>query len=191
MSGLVLRLADCPAQRWKNGLGTTRELAVFPAGADSDHFLWRASIAEVDSAAPFSRFPGVDRQIVLLQGAGFRMHLDGQTEHTLDTPYVPFAFPGEASVTTELLGGATRDFNLMLRRGFAHGRIEVWREAATHTAPPDLVLLYCARGRMIVGDDALDAGEGWLRQGASFLSVMLEPEAVALAVYVRTGGPSA
>ena len=51
---MIIRLADCPSQPWKNGLGRTRELAVQPSVASMDDFLWRVSVAEVDSAAPFS-----------------------------------------------------------------------------------------------------------------------------------------
>jgi hypothetical protein len=68
VSGSILHLHDCPARPWKNGLGRTRELAVAPPGAGMDGFLWRVSVAEVDSAAPFSAFPGIDRTIVLLEG---------------------------------------------------------------------------------------------------------------------------
>ncbi len=59
----ILRVANCPAVPWKNGLGRTRELAIQPPGAGMDDFLWRVSVAEVETAAPFSAFPGVDRVI--------------------------------------------------------------------------------------------------------------------------------
>ncbi|NMW25795.1 HutD family protein, partial [Rhodanobacter denitrificans] len=89
---MIIRLADCPSQPWKNGLGRTREIAVQPSAAGGDGFLWRVSVAEVDSAAPFSAFAGIDRQIVLLDGAGFTMTLDDGRVHALTTPFVPFAF---------------------------------------------------------------------------------------------------
>jgi hypothetical protein len=47
----------------------TTEIAVYPAGATLDAFLWRVSIADVERDGPFSRFPGIDRTIVLLEGA--------------------------------------------------------------------------------------------------------------------------
>jgi len=123
----IIRFDELKAVPWKNGLGITRELAVEPAGASMEDFAWRVSIADVDTASPFSVFPGIDRTIVLLEGAGFTMILDGEREHALTTPCEPFAFPGEAKVDVRLAGGATRDFNLMVRRGVGSARVEVLR----------------------------------------------------------------
>jgi environmental stress-induced protein Ves len=124
----IIRLRDCRATPWKNGMGRTRELAVHPPGAGMDDFIWRVSVAEVDSAAPFSAFAGIDRYIALLEGAGFTMMLDDGQTHALTTPFAPFAFSGEAQVTVELKGGPTRDFNLMLRRANASGELVIWDE---------------------------------------------------------------
>jgi uncharacterized protein len=121
----IIRFDELKAVPWKNGLGITRELAVEPAGASMEDFAWRVSIADVDTASPFSVFPGIDRTIVLLEGAGFTMVIDGEREHALTTPCEPFAFPGEAKVDVRLAGGATRDFNLMVRRGVCSATLKV------------------------------------------------------------------
>jgi environmental stress-induced protein Ves len=184
----ILHLHDCPARPWKNGLGRTRELAVSPPGAGMDDFLWRASVAEVDSAAPFSAFPGIDRTIVLLDGEGFTMALDDGRTHALTEPFAPFAFPGEAQVAVTLAGGPTRDFNLMVRRGRLRGRIEVWREAAQARLQPDTVLLYCARGRLQVDDAVVSAGEAWLRASTAPARLQLAPQSVVLAVEATPAG---
>ena len=68
-----LALSSLPATPWKNGGGTTREIAAFPPGAGLDDFGWRLSVAEVERDGPFSVFSGVDRTIVLLDGAGMRL----------------------------------------------------------------------------------------------------------------------
>ncbi|HEU4539125.1 MAG TPA: HutD family protein, partial [Polyangiaceae bacterium] len=62
-----------PAQPWKNGGGTTREIAAMPPDAGTSGFAWRVSVAEIARPGPFSAFPGVDRQIVLLAGEGVRL----------------------------------------------------------------------------------------------------------------------
>lgn len=180
---MIIRLADCPSQPWKNGLGRTREIAVHPSTANSDDFLWRVSIAEVDSAAPFSLFPGIDRCIVLLDGAGFTMTLDGNRTHALTVPLEPFAFPGEARVDVALAGGATRDFNLMVRRGHALGDVLPLRQAGDWTADETAVLVYCA-------DGTIDAAAGMLRAGDALLTqardtVRLHEGAQALIVRVQ------
>jgi len=183
----MIRAQDCPPQPWKNGMGRTREIAVFPPGADMATFLWRVSIAEVDSAAPFSAFPGIDRYIALLDGAGFGMTLDGTHTHRLDQPCVPFAFPGEASVAVTLIDGATRDFNLMLRRGRASGRVEAWRSPGSYTASEHLVLAYCASGRVDTNDGALHAGDALLSPAAGDLFEVRDG-AVVLSVYAEVLG---
>jgi environmental stress-induced protein Ves len=179
----LLGVSSLHAVPWKNGLGTTRELAVYPSGADTESFLWRISIADVTDAAPFSSFPGVDRSITLLEGAGFIMTLDGAREHALTTAYAPFAFPGEASIDVALAGGATRDFNLMLRRAGARGTVEVWAGAGHRHVPEDAVLLHCARGALRVEDTSLGAGDSWL-VSTPVQDVALNDDAVVLAVRV-------
>lgn len=40
---------------------------VLPPGAGMDSFAWRVSVATIARPGPFSAFPGVDRQIMLLE----------------------------------------------------------------------------------------------------------------------------
>lgn len=180
---MIIRLHDCPPQPWKNGLGSTCEIAVHPEGAGSDDFLWRVSIAKVDSAAPFSSFPGIDRQIALLDGNGFTMTLDDDRVHALTTPFVPFAFAGEACVAVTLLDGPTRDFNLMVRRAQARGDIRVWQEPDTQVPDPSTVLVYCARGVIDTTEGPLHAGDAWRPSPAS--PVKLHHHAVALVIRIE------
>jgi uncharacterized protein len=158
----IIRLNDCRATPWKNGMGRTRELAIYPEGASMDDFIWRVSVAEVDSAAPFSAFDGIDRHIALLEGAGFTMTLDGGHTHTLNTPFAPFAFPGEAEVKVNLLGGPTRDFNLMLRREHVRGELVVWDEPGRQVVDDAVVLIYCAQGHIDTAEGRLQPGDAWL-----------------------------
>ena len=181
---MIIHLADCPPRLWKNGLGRTREIAVQPSTADSTGFLWRVSIAEVTSAAPFSTFPGIDRVIALLAGAGFSMTLDAGHVHALTTPFVPFAFPGEAAVEVHLVGGPTRDFNLMVRRALARGELQVWREPAVHVSDPTVVLVYCAHGVIDTVDGVLHAGDAWRLVDPRASEVTVHPDAVALVARV-------
>lgn len=185
MSSSIIRAQDCLPQPWKNGLGTTREIAVHPPGASGDDFLWRVSIAEVDSAAPFSSFPGIDRHIALLDGAGFVMTLDTGCVHALTTPYAPFAFPGEAKVAVTLADGATRDFNLMVRRAQAHGELKVWQQSGTYPLDPTIALVYAARGEIDTDAGTLRAGDAWLAHGPSAGHIVLRDSALAFAIGIQ------
>lgn len=107
----VLRAADYPRMPWKNGGGSTEEISR-DAGAGLDSFGWRLSIADIDESGGFSLFPGYQRIITVLQGAGMTLAIDGTLTEPL-LPGDPFAFRGDSSVSCTLLEGAIRDFNLI------------------------------------------------------------------------------
>ena len=139
-------------QRWKNGAGLTREIAF--GGADPANFDWRVSVAEVERDAPFSAFPGIDRAIVLLRGAGMRLRSDdGRIDHALTEPLVPFRFPGDVPLSATLAGGASSDFNVMTRRGVFRSALSCHRAAADLDAGA-LGLLLCCTGAWAIGRDA-------------------------------------
>lgn len=100
-------------ERWRNGLGWTREILRLP---DNDHWQVRLSIAEIEQDAAFSAFPGIERELVLLHGEGLRLRFADGTLHTLLPPHDRLRFAGEAQVSGELVDGLTHDFNLMWRR---------------------------------------------------------------------------
>ena len=102
-------------ERWKNGLGWTREVLRWPLGPDD--WDWRISIAEVDKGGPFSSFPGVERELVLLSGEGMRLNFEDGEIVDLHPPHGRHRFAGERALEAELLAGPTQDFNLMWRRG--------------------------------------------------------------------------
>jgi environmental stress-induced protein Ves len=185
MNSPIIRAQDCAPQAWKNGLGTTREIAVHPSGASGDDFLWRVSIAEVDSAAPFSSFPGIDRHIALLDGAGFSMTLDDGRVHALTIPYAPFAFAGESKVSVTLVDGPTRDFNLMVRRALARGEVKVWQQSGTYPLDPAIVLVYAARGEIETDAGTLHAGDAWLACEAAAGHITLRDGALAFAIGIQ------
>ena len=116
----VVRRADGRVMLWKNGGGSTLELLREPGDHPDDPPALRVSIADLTADGPFSTFPHVDRVILLLEGAGVRLHFP-DVEVTLDRPGAPFAFPGEVPCHCALLRGATddrpvRDLNLMVDR---------------------------------------------------------------------------
>jgi environmental stress-induced protein Ves len=111
----VLRAADRIATPWKNGGGHTREVAVFPPGADLDSFEWRISLAQIAADGPFSTFPGVDRVLTVIKGEGLLLTVD-ERMLALDAASPPLAFPGEARVSARLTDGAINDLNVMVRR---------------------------------------------------------------------------
>lgn len=105
-------LADqIPPSPWRNGGGQTRELQAWPPGVDWQR---RISLADIDRDGPFSPFAGVQRHFAVLEGAGVRLGLNGQTIE-LGPHSEPLAFDGAAAPDCHLINGPTRDLNLMLR----------------------------------------------------------------------------
>jgi environmental stress-induced protein Ves len=168
-------LRDLPARPWKNGGGTTREIACHPPGAGYDTFDWRLSIADVSRDGPFSSFPGVDRTIVLLEGAGMRLRdAASGAERSLTGAGAWLAFAGEAAIDATLVAGATRDFNLMTRRGRCSATVDVLRAPAS-IAAADALLLCCLDGRWRVDPQPPLAPGQMLLWRAAAPAVAVEP----------------
>ncbi len=141
----VLTPVDYRQTAWKNGGGRTTEIAMHPPGTDYAGFAWRVSVADVARDGPFSVFEGVDRILVLLQGAGLRLAREGGALE-IRAPYEPVRFAGDIAYEGSLYAGPVRDFNLMIRRRAARGDIDVVREQAGTVPPARFQLCYAAAG---------------------------------------------
>lgn len=158
------------AAPWKNGGGSTTQIAAWPPGAGLDDFIWRISVATISADGPFSRFAGVERSLLLLAGESVQLVIDGTRTVRLDATAPLLCFDGEAAVTAQV-SGATTDLNVMTRRASCRHQL------TRITAPQQLVrasaatLLFAAGGALTVSDGCrqfalqrhdsllLDAGE--------------------------------
>jgi len=100
--------------RWKNDGGWTTEIA--RREDDAGGFLWRVSIAEIEREGPFSAFPGVERDLLLLDGNGIELDIGDEPPLRLVRRFERVHFSGESAVHCHLIAGPTRDFNVMARR---------------------------------------------------------------------------
>lgn len=145
MRAQLIRAAELRAVPWKNGGGVTREVACEPPGAGYDTFLWRISVADVERSGPFSRFPGIDRSIVLLRGGPMLLAGGNGGAHELHA-WEPWHFAGEDAVDAQLPGGPTRDFNVMRRRTAIISRTAVRQAPQTLVLGSGTVILFCGTG---------------------------------------------
>jgi uncharacterized protein len=167
----IVRGADLAPVPWRNGMGTTRDVATAPAGVID----WQVSIADLARDAPFSDFSGMDRTFTIVEGAGVTLTFGAVAVPC--PPLVPVRFPGGAAPACRLVDGPGRAFNV-----FADAR-RFRSEAAVLRVAPDTALtveagttlLHCVEGRLHAGDDALEAGD-----------TLMEPQGV-----VRTGAGAA
>jgi len=118
-----LTAKDYVRQPWKNGRGTTVELLHLRDPA-SGATLLRLSRASVVEDGPFSLFPGIERNLTVLSGPGFR--LTGPGLNLRCDPLVPVAFPGDVQVmASETHGRQSDDFNVMTARHLPRPRVIV------------------------------------------------------------------
>jgi environmental stress-induced protein Ves len=153
-----LRASSYRAMPWKNGLGEATEIARSPAFGD---FHWRISIAEVSVDGPFSAFPGFDRVILALDGAGMILrHLEPGAEATID-PLDPYAFSGDWSTECTLRGGPFRDFNVITCRSswMADVSVASWPLPQPFLLTADVTFLYCISGSFVMASAEVTAGD--------------------------------
>ncbi|MGK9171370.1 HutD family protein [Inquilinus limosus] len=147
-----------PAQHrlmpWRNGGGRTAEIAVEP-GDTPCGFLWRLSLAEVETDGPFSTFPGCGRTIMLLSGRGMDLTIaePGALPRTvrLDRPHEPFDFDGEAATSCKLIAGPVRDLNIIADRSLQiDHRVVALDDADAMLEPAPVWLFYVLRGTAVI-----------------------------------------
>lgn len=177
-SPVLLKPTDYRRMPWKNGLGETIEIAVYPPDAGMGDFDWRISMATVASDGPFSLFPGIERTLSVLTGNGLTLDRADGTKQDLRVDSTPYAFPADEQVGATLAEGAITDLNVMTRLGRFKHRVERIRLDGNIVLPPrqNAVLLFCLEGQAsLEGADgfwSLGAGESWLSAG-SILSTVL------------------
>ena len=157
-----LTAADYVTQPWKNGRGVTVEMWRLEV---SGRLLVRLSRASVVEDGPFSLFPGVERNLTVLSGPGFRLLGEG-----LDLrcePLVPVAFPGDVPVTAiETNGQQSNDFNVMTARNLPRPEVLVAQNDVL--AAGGLLALY-ALGPCVVNGTAVARDDLLLSEGAVHL----------------------
>jgi uncharacterized protein len=119
----LLKKENAKVMPWKNGRGSTTELAIHPEGEDfrKGDFLWRISSASVNDAGAFSFFPFHNRWLTVLNGKGLRLHqrdeLTPMAQQIVEVrPLTLYNFDGAAEIHCELLGGPVIDFNVFARK---------------------------------------------------------------------------
>lgn len=171
---------------WKNGLGTTTEVVRFPANGEFD---WRISIADVATDGPFSKFPGCDRVILTLAGAGMELtHAEPRLFARIG-PLEPWSFSGDWNTECALVDGPIRDFNVITRRdAFTPGvSVHLIDTRASLRADGSVAAVYCVEGALHVASITLTSGETLIatRDDAGESTIEVEPVERSIVIVVR------
>lgn len=166
-SGFVdlVRPSELPSTPWRNGAGTTVELATGPLLGGTP--LWRFSIATLaDETTRFSSFPGMDRVFTVVGDAG--VHLAFGTGGVNARPWTPVVFSGaDEPVCTPRAD--TRALNVMVDSTRASTDVSV-RDLATDsvtTDPRSVTLILVRTGRASAASMDATAGECLMVHGPS------------------------
>lgn len=148
----ILRAADYRVMPWKNGGGTTTEIAVSPDGAGLDDFDWRVSMARVEGSGPFSKFAGIDRTLAILEGEGIVLDIAGRLPTSVNRTTALFSFPADVPTAAKLVGGPITDLNVMTRRGRTTHSVERLAVSAPMEirTEPGTTLVLCLDGEMVI-----------------------------------------
>lgn len=196
--------------RWRNGAGWTREIvcarvdptdrvrgrpcADFQAAAGDWDF--RLSIAEIERDGAYSAYPGIDRQQVLLSGAGFELRWpDGRTLRA-EPPRGRLAFAGEQAPECRLLAGPAQAFNVFTLRRRAGAQVlhrPLVGAMVFFPEPGVCWAAYLVGGRATIQDGGqvrhLEAGDTlMLRAGAGPDRAVLDGAGELLLVKIATAG---
>ncbi len=185
----IIRAADCRTMPWKNGGGTTTEIAVAPESASLDDFDWRISMAHVGQDGPFSSFPGIDRTLSVLTGSGITLAF-GDGEHIrLGRSSAPYPFAADRAVDGMLVDGPIDDLNVMSRRGRWRHRVERLSNAGSLTASEGLLVLVARKGDWLVNGAALPAGDSAILETPGRVELVVNGgEAELYAVWLTPAG---
>ena len=105
---------------WKNGRGTTRELA---QRLVHGQMLWRLSFADITQDGAFSRFPGLSRIHTIATGRG--LTLRGASGEYTAQPHKPVEFDGGLSLDATLTDGPCQAFNVIFDPQFVQAKARV------------------------------------------------------------------
>lgn len=118
-----------PAQfntvKWKNGKGSTIELAVSNSESIAQ-FDWRLSIATVENNDVFSDFAGYDRQLILLKGNGITLFHENHRSDLSQLLTIAH-FDGGDETHAKLHDGPITDFNVMVNKSTFQANVQTFQ----------------------------------------------------------------
>lgn len=163
MSLTLLPQSGFSVMPWKNGGGTTIEIAVSPHGAGLDDFDWRVSMARVEGSGPFSRFADIDRCLCVLGGAGIVLKPLERGSVTLTQDSPPYVFPADLALDADVPDGPITDLNVMVRRGRARSFVSRMHgtQSLTVSGMADVTLMLLSTDtRAVCGATVMSAQSG-------------------------------
>ena len=158
--GSVIAYSGIDPAPWRNGGGVTRQIASGtlavagnPETVSGNDWDWRISIAEVGTAGDFSLFKGMSRILMVIDGGGLALSIDGDRQQL--ELFTPLHFDGGSTTSALLPHGPIRDLNLMTRTGVVDGDaaiVELSEFQPLRLSGGRFGILLQGRGRLLAPD---------------------------------------
>ncbi|KAI8049337.1 hypothetical protein BDF21DRAFT_433175 [Thamnidium elegans] len=134
----LLTEKDYKLQSWKNGLGKTEEIAIYPPDKDfvKDEFFWRLSSTWMQGDCNFSVFPGYNCTTIVLPSEtnpSFALSHLGCESSTKVQPLFPYSWQGEWTTTCKVLNAPVKSLQFMLKKESGNAQVRVEKIGAFET----------------------------------------------------------
>lgn len=171
-------LAEIASQPWKNGGGSTRELAL---QQEAGKMTWRVSLAQIDQDGAFSAFPGLARIHCIVSGAG--LSLFNADTHLEARPLQPLHFAGGLLLDARLNDGPCQAFNLIYDPARISADMQILGAGEHMLGAGDYVIFVLSGQANLAGQDhPFAAGEGCLVGAGQTLGISVGSQVVSLAL---------
>ncbi len=122
----IIKSKEYKNMPWKNGLGTTYEVAIYPKEAQlvKCDFQWRLSSAHILNNNSFSTFNGYSRILIVWKGDGLILN-----DKKL-LPMVPYQFSGDDKIDCSLIKDEVFDLGLIYKSTEFNASIKVYNFSA-------------------------------------------------------------
>ncbi|KAI8086494.1 uncharacterized protein BX664DRAFT_335943 [Halteromyces radiatus] len=123
-------IKDYRTQPWKNGLGTTSEIGIYPPEKDFtlDSFFWRFSIHTIKDNCYFSLFPGYDCTTIVLpneNNATFKLNHQDRENFSTIKPLFPYTWHGEWETHCRMKKQPVTTLQFMIKRDLGKAQFYV------------------------------------------------------------------
>lgn len=127
-----LTMQDYQKMPWKNGLGSTLQLCIYPeyASVQTNDFGWRISSAKVPRQSAFSLFPKHERFLMLVEGEEIIL---SQNKATMSLRHGEvIQFPGSSATHCVTSQEHTRDLNVFVDLNRFYADVQIFTGKQLH-----------------------------------------------------------
>ncbi|KAG2214424.1 hypothetical protein INT47_000980, partial [Mucor saturninus] len=153
---------DYQTQSWKNGLGKTSEISIYPSGRDyrQDPFFWRLSENEIDADFNFPILLGYECTNIILPNTNSRkstIHLNhrGEEASTTIKPLFPYSWNSEWVTTCKVTNAPVTSLQFLIKRdlGVAQFSIDKVSSESAKLILGAFALVYIVEGNVRISLD--------------------------------------